>query len=168
MVAPGDVAVYTLSRESWLQASSDPDVADSARGEIPANSPTKASCVFEMHVVATTDELKKYVTDFMHVVFEEKDFEWEDDTRALVCRISYRGKKQASPFAYLFLSEDYMGTSVLLHEATHLALAYMRNMGMKFPGRRADVDDAEEDLCYLAGDMAAGIVSALRDHGHIE
>ena len=137
MIEKDDVAIYTLSKDS-----------------LPF--------FFEMHVVRDNAELEKYVKDFYRGVYKREDV-WEEGTRALVRRTGYSGD---APFAYLFVSEDALGTRVLSHECTHLALAYSRAAGRKLPTAEAGIDDAEEDLCYLIGDMMAGVVEVLRENGH--
>lgn len=120
---------------------------------------------YEVHVLPTVAELKEYA----RTVYEREKWYWAHDTFDALALVhaEFRPRKD-NAFAVLFISEERCGTRVLSHECVHVALAYMRAGGMSLPRASTGIDDREEALCYLVGDIMAGIVGTLREYGHME
>jgi hypothetical protein len=66
----------------------------------------------------------------------------------------------------LRLSEENLTTTVVSHEAIHAAMAVYRRNVQTVPRFASGVNDNEELLAYIAGDVLAGVQEALGRMGY--
>lgn len=81
---------------------------------------------------------------------------------------SGRGRQVTLPhFGNLYLARGWLGTEVLSHEATHLAIGWARRKGVMPPieGTGELIGRSDEAFCYAVGQLTRAIVTGCYRRG---